>query len=364
MSLDVVTQRTGRRPRLDLSAASDAAKVAVDDGTLPSVVFGVSDALGVVGTVAVDGPDTRVDEDSIFFLASVTKPIVATAVMRYVDEGRVDLRAPLARYLPEFDGPARERVTAWHILTHTSGLPDMPVEELFSRRPAFDEALRVELGSTPTFEPGSRFSYASSPFLLLAEVMARASGVSFSQVLQMRVTGPLGMHDTTFDPRYDRRRAVSLKGLEINNRVVEEVMVRFLARATLPGGGMFATVGDLLRLGRALLPAPNDGSGDSAASPRILSAEAIAEMSRLQTEGLEETLEDGTTQLARFGLGWAKPSEQMPGTGTAFTHGGAAGGRLWIDPDAGLAYAFLTNQWGAPSETAYAVLEEIYRAWD
>lgn len=362
MSPDVAAERADPASRLDLDAARAVAQIAVDGSVVPCAVFGVADVNGVVATVVADGPDTAVDDESIFFLASVTKPIVATAVMRYVDEGRLDLSAPLVRYLPEFDGPQRERITAQHVLTHSSGLPDMPIEELFSRRPGYDEALRLALAGTPEFEPGSRFSYASSPFLLLAEVMSRASGVPFARAIEMRVTGPLGMHDTTFDPRHDRGRTVSLKGLGITNRFVEEVMLRFLARATLPGGGMFGTVRDLLRLGRALLPRAT-GQTDVGGSPRILSAETIAEMSRLHTEGLEETLEDGTVQPVRFGLGWAKPSEQMPGTASAFTHGGAAGGRLWVDPDAGLTYAFLTNQWGAPSETAYTVLEEIYRVW-
>lgn len=360
MSLDVATVGAQLRPRLDLTAARDVAKAAVDEGLLPCAVFGVTDARGRVATAAVDGPDTSVDERSIFFLASITKPIVATAVMRYVDEGRLDPSEPLVRYLPEFTGAGRDVITAGHILTHSSGLPDMPVDELFSRRPGFDEALGVALASTPTFAPGSRFSYASSPFLLLAEVMARASGISFAETMRTRVTGPLGMADTSFDPRYDRKRAVSLKGLEINNRIVEEVLVRFLARATLPGGGMFGTLADLLRLGRSLLPPVEQPEG--ATAPRILSADAIGEMSRLHTQGLIESLEDGTTQPARYGLGWAKPSEQMPGTPSAFTHGGAAGGRLWVDPDADLAFVFLTNQWGASSETGFGVLDEVYRA--
>ncbi len=81
--------------------------------------------------------------DSVFFLASITKAIVATAVMRYVDEGRLDLQASLGRYLPELKGSALEDVTAWHVLTHTSGLPDMPVDSLRRERPTYQRSLDV-----------------------------------------------------------------------------------------------------------------------------------------------------------------------------------------------------------------------------
>jgi CubicO group peptidase (beta-lactamase class C family) len=182
----------------------------------------------------------------------------------------------------------------------------MPVEVLFHDRPSYAKALAAAMSSTPGFSPGSRFEYASSPWLLLAATMARLSNVSFVQALSLRLTGPLGMIDTTFDPRYDRGRAVPLRGLEINNWIIETIMLRFLARATLPGGGMFGTLRDLLRLGRALLP-PAVDLVDPA--PRILSHEAVREMVRVHTAGLLETLEDGSTQEVRFGLGWGNSWE-------------------------------------------------------
>ena len=73
-------------------------------------------------------------------------------------------------------------------------------------------------------------------------------------------------------------------------------------------------------------------------------------------------LDDGSTRPVRQALGWRKPRAEWPGTPSVFTHAGISGGRLWVDPDAGFAYAFLTNLWQAPEEPALAVLEEIYRA--
>src|SRR3990172_1277073 len=113
----------------------------VTAGTLPCVAFGLVDAAGRSRSAVASKPGRSIDERSIFFLASVTKGIVATAIMRYVDEGRLDVHAPLTRYLPEFDSEGREAVSAWHVLTHTSGLPDIALQTLQRQRPTYQRAL-------------------------------------------------------------------------------------------------------------------------------------------------------------------------------------------------------------------------------
>ena len=246
--------RASHPGRLDLEAAREVAARAVHDGSLPGLVFGVIDAAGRREIAAVPGPGTEVRPDSIFFVASVTKAIVATALMRYVDEGRLDLHAPLATYLPGFRGAGREALSAWHVLTHTSGLPDTDIEAMRRERPSYARFVARVRAATPAWPPGSRYEYNSSAWLLLSETMARLSTMPFPRALERRLTGPLGMTDTTFDPRYARQRLVAMSGFGIRTRITGEVLLRFLARATLPGGGMFSTVGDLLRLGSALLP--------------------------------------------------------------------------------------------------------------
>lgn len=331
------------------------------EGLLPSLAFGVADRVGVRGLFAMGSRRSPIHEDSIFFIASVTKAIVATAVMQYVDEGRWDLHAPLARYLPGFEGSGREAVTAWHILTHTSGLPDMHVETLRRERPSYARCLAFAHSQVPGWEPGSRYEYNSSAWVLLSETMATLSGVPFPRALMSRLTTPLGMADTTFDPRYARRRIVAMNGFDIRNRVVEEVLLRFLVRATLPGGGMFGTVGDLLRLGRALLrPSP---AADAGASPlRVLSQAAIESMAAAQTAGVPHIAADGSRTFVAQAVGWRKPEPGWPQGAGVITHGGISGSRLWVDRDAGLVFAMLTNLWHAPEEAAMAILEEVYRA--
>jgi CubicO group peptidase (beta-lactamase class C family) len=342
--------------RWNLESARDIAVRHVEDGSLPCLVFGVVDGDGASQVVAVNGPGTMARDDSVFFLASVTKAIVATAVMQYVDEGRLDLRAPLARYLPEMTGDGRESVSAWHLLTHTSGLPDMPLERIRSERPTYRSMLRRTFESRPGWPPGSRYEYNSSAWVLLAELMARLSSVPFPEVLEMRLLRPLAMADTTFDGRRLRERIVPIEGVNAERRVVQEMLLWLLARARMPGGGMFGSVPDLLRLGRSLLPT----AGHDTVRP--LSRASVAMMAEPQTDGIPVIESDGSSGEVRQGLGWRKSAGPWPPGESVITHGGVSGTRLWVDPEADLAFAFLTNRWAATSEVAVAVLDAIYRA--
>ena len=317
------------------------------------------------------GPaDRRVAPDSVFFLASVTKPIVATAIMQLVDEGRLDLHAPIARYVPGYGGGQRDLITAWHLLTHTSGLPDVGLEHLTRGRPSFQVQLARVMAEEPTFAPGSRYAYASNSFYLLAAAIATLTGMAFPVALRSRVLAPLGMIDTSFDPRPQRSRTQQVHGVRVDNLITRELMVRFLASATLPGGGLFGPTEDLLRFGRALLPR----SAGDAAGPRILSQAAIDAMTREQTAGILEHLDDGTTRAPEYGLGWHRATAletggvvvsgvRLPASARVFTHAGASGTRLWVDPDRRLVFVLLSNQWGGSSVPALEILAGVYSGW-
>ena len=363
------------RHTVDLSASMDLASQAVANGSLRSAVVGIGDASGTLAVRAFPGSDgARVTSDSLYFLASITKPIVATAVMQLVDEGRLDLHDPIQRFVPGFRGDGKEQVTPWHVLTHTSGVPDVDPASLRRSRPDARQMLDRVCRESLEFPPGSRYSYASDSFYLLAAILSRLTGMEFPMALRWRVLDAVGASDLTFDPRPQRSRIVKVHGVGVDNRIVQELMLRFLARATLPGGGLWGTAEDLLRFGRALLPM------ESGAGPRILSQAAIDEMTREQTAGITGVAPDGTPRDPRYALGWGKPQPAgtvpstvgtppptrvtVPASGRSFTHGGATGTRLWIDPERELVFAFLTNSWGASDAAMYGVLADVYRAWD
>jgi CubicO group peptidase (beta-lactamase class C family) len=359
--------------QLDLDAAFAPAAAGALADTIPCAVVGVSDAWGTLGIHAYPGSrQRRVGTDSVFFLASVTKPITATAVMQLVEVGQLDLQAPIARYVPEFAGPDKEGVTAWHVLTHTSGIPDLDQDALRRKRPSYQQMLRHVCRDPLLFEPGSRYAYASDSFYVLAEAVARLTGEPYAKALRQRILAPLAMTDTSFDPRPIRSRVMPMHGIPLRGWIMETLILRFLAGATMPGGGLFGTAEDLLRFGRSLLPDTTE--------PAILRPDTIAEMTREHTRGILEIQEDGSLREPRYALGWGKPdpdgtipsvlgtpistAERVPASPSTFTHGGASGTRLWIDPDRGLVFVFLTNEWSASDETMFATLAEVYRAWD
>ena len=160
---------------LDLGPARERAARWVADGVVPCAAIGVIDTAGRSRIDFAPGEEGTIDLRTVFFLASLTKGVVSTAVMRYVDEGRLDLEAPLQRYLPDMAGCDAGSITAGQVLSHTSGLPDMPVESLRSERPTYERAVRWVRESRCETEPGSAYAYNSVAFILLAEVMAALS---------------------------------------------------------------------------------------------------------------------------------------------------------------------------------------------
>ncbi len=133
--------------------------------------------------------------DVTFLLGSISKPIVIAALMTLYDEGFFALEDPVQKYLPEFTGEGRDRVTVRHWLTHVSGLPDKLPENAGLRQShaplsEFVKAtFRVPLG----FEPGTRYAYSSMAILLAAEIAQRVSGVEIKQFVEASVLRPLGM---------------------------------------------------------------------------------------------------------------------------------------------------------------------------
>ncbi len=390
---------TTATPRADprrIRACLEPAAEAVRAGLIPSAVVAVADSTGTIALDIFPGPSTpRLRTDSIFFLASQTKPVVATGIMRLVEQGLVDLQAPIERYVPAFQGPSKERVTTWHVLTHTAGVQDIHPDVLRNQRPSGARLLEMVCQAPLRFEPGSRYEYCSASFYLLAELLVRFTGRPFPEALKQQVMDPAGMVDTSFDPRHDRSRILPVDGVPMRNRFVRELVLRYLARTALPGGGLWGTAEDLTRFGRGLLPgAIADGRG-------LLSAASVAEMTREQTAGIQEVSADGTRRDPRYALGWGKPrldgaapsvvgglapalgasaptdlgtpdesgsalpaNPTVPASAGTFTHGGATGTRLWVDPDRDLVFVFLTNLWGASDEAMFESLAGVYQVLD
>jgi CubicO group peptidase (beta-lactamase class C family) len=351
-------QPHGRLSRRELEPAFALAAAQVEVGDVPFVTVGVADAEGVIRLESFgprDGP--RLGVDAVCLLASVTKPIVTAAILREVEAGRVDLTEPLAPSLP---GLARTDVlpfSAWHVLTHTTGLGDVDIEDLLLRGGDRAELLRLALAVPQETPPGSAFRYASTTFDLLAEALERRLGRTLDEMVRTNVLDPLGMATTTFDPAAvaTERLAPVVVDLPRLAGVPGEVLLPAYTRLRLAGGGLWSTAGDLLRFGRAML------RGGELDGVRILSPAFVDLVTREVTVGGLGAATD-VLRAEHYAVGWGKPGVASPASPSAFGHGGATGTRLWVDPDHDLVFVYLSGVWEMPHAPIDAIQGAVYAA--
>jgi CubicO group peptidase (beta-lactamase class C family) len=165
----------------------------IDDG---KVVY--EKGFGVLSLKNADATTPR----SLFHMASITKPFVATAVMQLVEKGKIRLDAPITEYLPYFEmaDPRAKTITIQQLLTHTSGMPD--VDDYEWDKPQYDDGalerhVRTLKDRQLLFAPGDRFQYSNNGFEILGDVVAKASGMTFEQYCEKNILEPLGMTDST-----------------------------------------------------------------------------------------------------------------------------------------------------------------------
>ena len=352
-----------------LDRAYAVARGLVNDGTLPFAILGVANTAGTIRLEAVAAPEhAGVDIDAVCLLASITKPIVATAVTRLVAEGRFSLQEPLARWLPELATDAnRSRITAWHILTHTSGLGDVDTASLLLQDAGREELIRQALVMPSATAPGAQFLYASHPFDLLAVALERALGTPLEALLRETVFNPLAMAGTGFhpadDPVLSPRLAPVAVGLwdpmvppeAVADPVASAALVNAYRNLRMAGGGLSSTADDLLRFGRAML------RGGELDGVRVLGPAFVDLMTRETTVG-GIGAETDPLEAHHYALGWGKPGPHDPASPGAFGHSGASCTRLWIDPAYDLVVVFLSGSWGRPTRIMDPVQDAVYAA--
>ena len=342
-------------------AAFDLAGRQVEAGTVPYAILGVAGAERVdrlEATGPLEGP--RLGTGAVCLLASITKAIVATAIVRLAQDGRFPMAMPLSTWMPELDEASLLPFTAWHVLTHTTGLRDIALEELVVRGAPRDEVIRrtIELGQDSS--PGSRFQYVTFAWDLLGTAVERALDRPLEDVLRETLLDPLGMTDTTFDHRRSgsRRALVQLGEWDGTTRelpagVDAERLVASFASLRLAGGGLWSTAADLLRFGRAML------RGGELDGIRVLGRPLVELMTREVTvEGLGATGDRLADE--HYAMGWSKPATGRPGSALAFGHGGVSGTRLWIDPAEDLVLVYLTGRWGGAGEAIEDIVMAAY----
>ena len=308
--------------------------------------------LGAVGLSEIE-TERRMQMDDLFWIASLTKPFTATAVMILQDEGKLSIDDPVALHLPDFAEmtvgedrqPANTILTIRQLLTHTSGVAGVKWPLGGDTRSLDVQA--YELASLPLqFEPGSQWKYGNG-LNVAARIVEVVSGIPFDQFIRYRITEPLDMDDTTFrmsDDQYAR----FARNYELNDdksglvpaehKLVTPDPAAGADVTPSPSGGLFSTAGDLSRFYRMFL---NGGELDSV---RVLSPESVEAMTTVQTGDLKTGFTPGN--------GWGlclcvvrvpQGVTRMLSPGT-FGHGGAYGSQGWIDPEQGLIYVLMIQR--------------------
>jgi CubicO group peptidase (beta-lactamase class C family) len=329
----------------------------VDRQELAGAVMLVADKDKVLAAEAVGWADIAAQKpmqaDSMFWIASQSKPITAAALMMLVDEGKVNVDDPVEKYLPEFRGQMvvvekdvehvllrrpSHPITVKNVLSHTSGIPfksalEEPTLDLFPL------VARVRsYAMTPLeFEPDSKYQYSNAGINTAARIIEVVAGMSFERFLDERLFQPLGMKDTTFWPSDEQvaRIAKSYKP-GAGNQGLEETTIGQLyypltdrsQRFPMPAGGLFSTAHDMARFYQMLL---NGGELDG---KRCLSDSAVKQLTSRQTPPeLQQS----------YGFGFSVSD-------STFGHGGAYSTNSFADTRRGLIFIWLVQHAGFPGE--------------
>jgi CubicO group peptidase (beta-lactamase class C family) len=328
----------------------------VQDGSAPFVILGVATAERTVRVEAWSPPGgPRVGTAAVCAIASITKPIVASAILQLVAEGRLGLGDDLRELLPELLHDGRPKVTPWHVLGHTSGIEDVDLLPLAGAGGGRDTVIRRLCAARQVAPPGTRFTYASGVYDLLALALESLDGVPIEASLRRRLFEPLAMSSTSFDPRPTGADRIAPVAFFPGSEADADTQLDAFARLRAAGGGLWSTAGDLLRFGRTML------RGGELEGTRVLPPAFVELMVREVTvDGLGH--QPDPLDVHHYALGWGRPGPSTPGSRAAFGHGGATGTRLWIDPEADLVFVYLTGVWGYPIEPIDRVMNAVYAA--
>ncbi len=334
------------QPAVAQDAPNDAiqkARVAVREVMKTHSLPGMSAAVAVDGRIVWSEGFGEADLESHvpvssttrFRLASVSKMITVAAVARLVDEGRLDLDAPVQKYVPDF--PEKPwPVTTRQLAAHVAGIrhyrDDDPIADCNKPFPTLVEGLKIFRDDALLFEPGTAHSYSSYGYNLIGAVVEGASGKDYLTYVREAVLEPLGMRHTVADrnePIIEGRARFYELGpdKQVVNAPCIDVSYKW------PGGGMLATADDVVRLGSAFL------------KPGFLKPETL----KLVFTPLR--LASGEESPRHEGFGWRTTIKEDGGR--IFQHSGSQEGArayAYLDENSGVAVALLSNMYGMYGE--------------
>ncbi|MCF7676500.1 MAG: beta-lactamase family protein [Akkermansiaceae bacterium] len=347
---------------------ADALRPFVGKHELAGAVALVADKNGTLSVDTVGFSDISAGKpmaaDSMFWIASQSKAMTATAALMMVDEGKIALDDPVAKYLPEFRGqmmvaekddshvllrkPSRP-ITIRDVLSHMSGLPfrsDIEVPTLDGLPLA--AAVRSYAMTPLQWEPGTRYQYSNAGINTAARIVEVVSGIKYEDFMQRRIFDPLGMKDTTFWPTEAQVARIAKSYRPANSpETLEAFQIDQLIyplsdrvhRFPMPAGGLFSTAEDVSLFCRMLL------NGGELNDRRYLSDAAFKELTKRQTPA---AVPDS------YGFGLAVGSDW-------FGHGGAHATNMEVRTAKGLVLVWMVQHAGFPGDGGNA--QGTFRNW-
>lgn len=347
--------KTGSAPRLAYATPAELGMDAqrlhlaydlLDDWTRQGAVPGGAIVVGRRGRIvephfsgrqAPDRDAPPIRRDSVFLLASITKPVVYTAAMQLVEQGQLNLTERVTAYFPDFAAHHKEDTLVLHLFTHTSGLPDMLPNNLELRRAHAPLARFLEgamRDAVPLFPPGTGFSYQSLGTLMVAAIVEKLTGQSMPDLLRQRWFHPLGMESSSLGlGGLDRQRVVRVQVPDyLQGGSDYDWNSDYWQMLGAPWGGMFSSPEDFAVYCQMLL---DGGRYDQRV---YLSRRTVERMTSNRLDDLPDVPER-FRRTHPWGLGWRL---NHPGTddswgdllsARAYGHTGATGTTAWIDPE-------------------------------
>jgi CubicO group peptidase (beta-lactamase class C family) len=365
-----------------LDAIKDRFEKFVASGDVSGAVVVVGSSKGVAYTTAVGkrshDPDEAMTEQTLFRIASMTKPMTAVAVQILADEGKLAVTDPVEKYLPEFRGQmlVKERgkasltlvkpsrpITVRDLLTHTSGLPGgypAGLGDVYMKRHLTLAETTLVISQQPLqFEPGSRWAYCNSGIDTLGRIVEVVSGSPFEIFMNKRIFAPLGMKNTAFRPSAGMGDGYARQFAQKDGKLMQSPLTVIgppeRSVHPIPAGGLYSTGADVARFYQMML------NGGSLEGKKVLSAAAVKEMTTVHTGDLK----CGFTDEMGFGHGFAVVRKPVGVTAMlsagSFGHGGAFGTQSWADPKQDLFVIMLIQRSGLKNGDASEMRKEAQR---
>ena len=353
-----VTSAAPSLPQEGAAALSSVLKAAIDRGDVPGVVVAVVDGNGVLYNEAFGKSstirNTAMAKDTIFNMASMTKPITSVAIMMLADEGKLKLDDEVAKYLPRYKDavviskfneadatyetrPAKRPITIRHLLTHTSGIGYAFSSPMLTK--IVEKTKKTELDLPLLFDPGESWAYGAST-RVLGQVVEAISGQKIDDFLQSRILEPLGMNDTAYlVPPSKYPRVVAVNARNAGGKFEERPMPATIPATVQGDGGLYGTASDYGLFLRMLL---NHGTLNGT---RILSEQSAKIALEPQTGSVVVKEQQSANPALsknfpvgagkdKWGLGFQLAAEKLPNRRTpgSGTWAGIFNTHFFVDP--------------------------------